>query len=184
MAEFNLNDRLVPFIIGMEGGWVNDPADKGGETNRGITLGTFNFLCKRTLGLEPTHELFMSLSREQVALFVKWYWDDVRASEFYSQAVAEYVTDWNWGSGLSAKKCLQRVLTTVFRKNLSVDGIIGPASIEAANSVSGPDLLAALYRERIAFYERIAPDGSTNARFRKGWKNRASAQYNLVKTVA
>ena len=33
--------KLIPFILQWEGGFVNDPADLGGATNKGVTIGTF-----------------------------------------------------------------------------------------------------------------------------------------------
>ena len=38
MAESKI---VQPFILSWEGGYVNDPADKGGATNKGVTIGTF-----------------------------------------------------------------------------------------------------------------------------------------------
>lgn len=32
---------LVPFILSWEGGFVNDPDDKGGATNKGVTIATW-----------------------------------------------------------------------------------------------------------------------------------------------
>ena len=37
----NVND-LAPFILKWEGGFVNDPKDRGGATNMGVTLNTWN----------------------------------------------------------------------------------------------------------------------------------------------
>ena len=38
MANMN---QLAPFILKWEGGFVNDPADLGGATNMGVTIGTW-----------------------------------------------------------------------------------------------------------------------------------------------
>lgn len=37
MANIN---KLKPFILKWEGGFVDDPADLGGATNKGVTIGT------------------------------------------------------------------------------------------------------------------------------------------------
>ena len=34
-------DDLVPIIKKWEGGFVNDPDDRGGATNQGVTISTF-----------------------------------------------------------------------------------------------------------------------------------------------
>ncbi len=34
-------DKLLPFILRWEGGFVNDPADLGGATNKGVTIATW-----------------------------------------------------------------------------------------------------------------------------------------------
>jgi len=35
MADFN---SFLPILLKFEGGYVNDPADPGGETNKGVTM--------------------------------------------------------------------------------------------------------------------------------------------------
>ncbi len=38
MANANI---LLPFILRWEGGFVNDPTDRGGATNKGVTITTW-----------------------------------------------------------------------------------------------------------------------------------------------
>ena len=38
MADYRI---LKPFILRWEGGFVNDPNDSGGATNKGVTIATF-----------------------------------------------------------------------------------------------------------------------------------------------
>ena len=40
MADYR---RLVPFILKKEGGFVDDPDDLGGATNKGVTFATFQY---------------------------------------------------------------------------------------------------------------------------------------------
>lgn len=51
MASFDL---FFPQLLRFEGGFVDDPSDPGGATNRGITLATFERYAPTLLGLQPT----------------------------------------------------------------------------------------------------------------------------------
>ena len=42
----NVND-LVPHILKFEGGFVDDPDELGGATNKGVTLKTYKAYCRR-----------------------------------------------------------------------------------------------------------------------------------------
>src|SRR5690242_14922551 len=122
MAEFKpAFDRLME----LEGGYVNDKADRGGATRYGITE-----KAARLSGYAGDMARFPVEMAEQI--YRRSYWDGLRCSEFNSQALANVVFDFGVNAGLSAcGKCLQRAL------GLTEDGIIGSHTITAAN-LEGP----------------------------------------------
>ena len=78
MASF---DVFFPTLLKYEGGFVNDPSDPGGATNKGVTLGAFQNCAKRYLGIEPTLDNLKALSDAQAGKIYKpLYWDTRRSS--------------------------------------------------------------------------------------------------------
>ena len=64
--------KALSFVLKWEGGYVNDPNDKGGATNKGITQGTYNgWLVSR--GLQRKDVKFISQS-EVEEIYFKNYW--------------------------------------------------------------------------------------------------------------
>jgi type VI secretion system secreted protein VgrG len=80
-----------------EGGYANDPNDRGGETNRGITYRTFQALATR-LGIPNTYERFRNLTEADQRLFAAHYWRGVRGDD-YDQGIAILVADMWLGGG-------------------------------------------------------------------------------------
>ena len=165
--------KYVPFILRWEGGVSNNAADRGGLTYKGITYKTYNALCKIVLKKDPNMEHFLSMTDEEVGLFVKHYWDkSTNNNQIASQKIAEAITSWRWGSGILGLKWYQQMLNKEYGCKLVVDGIIGRASIEAINSID-PDSLFRMsikYR-RERFYTIVNYDPSQRI-FLKGWLNR------------
>ena len=52
--KWQINKKLIPFILRWEGGFANDPADRGGATMKGITIGTFTTYRKSKGKPTPT----------------------------------------------------------------------------------------------------------------------------------
>lgn len=127
-----IKKKLIDKVIGIEGGYVNDPRDSGGETNWGITIGTaraFGF-DGRMIDMER-HEAF--------DIYAARYWDPLRLDEIevLSSDIAYELFDTGVNMGIyRAAVFLQRALNTLNQRkknypDLIVDGNIGGKTIAA-----------------------------------------------------
>lgn len=165
-------DKLAPFILKWEGGFVNDPVDKGGATNMGVTIGTW-----RSVGYDKdgdgdidVDDLHL-LDKEDVIERVlrPHYWNRWRADEILNQSVANILVDWVWASGTHGIKRPQRIL------GVTPDGIVGPKTLAAVNSMDPMELHFRIKNDRIKFIDEICRRDPSQERFRKGWMNRINA---------
>ena len=166
MANVN---QLAPFILKWEGGFVNDPADLGGATNMGVTIGAWKSCGydKDGDGDIDVDDLRL-LTREDVVnrVLKPHYWDRWKADEIKSQSVANILVDWVWASGAHGIKIPQRLL------GVTVDGIVGPKTIAAVNAKNPRELFDMIKIARFDFIEDICRKRPTNNKFKRGWMNR------------
>lgn len=177
-GSVNMKTRIINYIIEVEGGYVNDPRDSGGETNFGITL--------KVARVNGYTGHMRDLPRQTAFdIYVAKYWGAVRADDLLalSQAVAEEVVDTgiNCGTG-RAGRFLQRALNVLNKRaklypDLRVDGRIGPATISALRGYLATrdegTLVKALNCLQGAKYIELAERREKDERFVYGWlKNR------------
>lgn len=124
--------QIAEEIVAREGGYVNDPDDPGGATNFGVTIHTM-----RRLGLDldgdgdVDEQDVRVLSRDRaVSIFVDHYFNRPRIAEL-PQPLHASVFDMYVNAGANAVRILQRLLQDM-RIETSVDGVIGPQTIAAA----------------------------------------------------
>lgn len=157
---------LAPFILSWEGGFVNDPDDRGGATNKGVTMATYEAYCKKKGYPRPTLERLQNLSNDQWLEILKtMFWDRCKADGIASQDIANILVDWVWASGTWGIIHTQRIL------RVKDDGIVGPKTLAAINNASPKVLFARIWLYRKKHFELIAGCPG-QAKFLRGWLRR------------
>ena len=148
-------DQAFEKLIGHEGRYSNHPADKGGETMWGITESV-----ARAHGYVGAME---DLTQWQAgAIYRASYWTPLKADQLPAEVRFD-VFDGAVNSGVvQSAKWLQRAL------GVTVDGVVGPQTLGAAQRVPGGVLKCQYNGQRLAFLA----DLSTWATFGKGWARR------------
>lgn len=176
MMYMSIN-KLIDELIKREGGYVNDPTDRGGETNYGITIATakaYGYVGKmKDLSLETAR-----------AIYLQNYWTKPKFNlvDAVSPSIAEELLDTgvNCGTGF-AKPLLQKALNllnqngTLFA-DLDADGIYGDKTIKALKTYldkRGKEgelvLLRILNTYQANRYISLAEKNPTQEKFVYGW---------------
>ena len=178
-------DEIAREIVAREGGFVNDPNDPGGATKYGVTIGTM-----RALGLDKTGdgqitvEDVKALTRsDAVRIFSERYFHAPRI-DLLPEPLHASVFDMQVNAGSNAVRILQRLLAE-FDEPVTVDGLIGPQTAEAAKRAfdkAGQYLVDAYAIARRNYYFRLADRkprlrkfARTRAGTKGGWITRAEA---------
>lgn len=184
--EFNLIFKKV--ILGHEGGYSNDPDDPGAETYRGISRKHY----PDWEGWEVVDEYKMvdaldkldndSRLQESVKQFYyDNYWLPLKLYEFPDD-IAYKLFDIAVNMGKTqAGKLLQRALNVLNRNrkiydDLTVDGIIGPKTINAFHQLSEDDqwyLRGILGSLQFCRYMDLVEKNKSLEKYIRGWVRRA-----------
>lgn len=153
----NVNDD-INHILKIEGGLVNDPVDKGGETNFGIS---------KVNNPEAWADGKVTAD-EARAIYMKKYvvspgFDKIVDANLQAQLIDYSV---NSGAFIAIQK-LQGVL------NVTPDGVLGPTTLTALSSADAHHVNNALVVARIKMIGKIISKNPTQLKFINGWLDRA-----------
>ena len=161
----------LAFVLPHEGGYANNPADKGGATNHGITQATLD-------AWNETHEGYpesvADLGEDDAgAIYEEQYWPGLELVA--SQAVASKILDMRVNFGVSGgNKIAQQAANTLVDPPTAVDGNWGPDTVLTINTAPEKDMLQALADALTERYKAIAAKDPTQATFLGGWLRRAA----------
>lgn len=166
-------EKLAPIVAKWEGGYVNDPIDKGGATNMGVTVGAWKLLGYDKNGDGVINNADMKLlSKDDFKFVLRKYWDKWQADQIKNQSIANILVDWYWGSGKWGIVIPQRLLG--FYKE-DCDGVVGEKTLAKINEEIDKDaeaLFDKIFAARVKFLDDIVKNNPSQKRFIKGWKNR------------
>lgn len=154
-------DQCLAETLKHEGGFVQNPVDPGGATNRGVTKQTW----EEWVGHEVNVADIKALTVEDVEpLYRREFWDACQC-DLLAPGVDFVVFDVAVNSGTKrAAKLLQQVV------GVEPDGAIGPRTLAAANSIGANLLVNKLCDKRQAFWQSL----KTFPVFGKGWTRRGN----------
>ena len=172
MANFDL---FLPILLKFEGGYVNDPADPGGETNKGITMKTFKAFAKPLLGIAATSANLKALTNEQAGVIYKaQYWDKIQCDDIALQELANFLCDFYVNAGANATRVFQKVLKSMGGE-LTVGGGVGPETMKALAGLDQKEVYRNFRQGRLDYYQGLIKKNPKLKKFSKGWTNRVNA---------
>lgn len=164
-------DTCLQFVLAREGGFVNDPHDRGGATNKGITQAVYD-LWRKEHGLEPRS--VAEIDDEEVAtIYRAKYWESSRCGTL-PEPIDLFVFD-------SAVQHGPRKAIQFLQRSMGVTdtGYFGPLTMTALRRETEAGevrmLAQACMAHRREFYDAIVKYDPTQGRFANGWANRMEA---------
>ena len=152
-------EQSLELILKYEGLYSNHKDDTGGATMRGITQGVYEDWVDRPVTVDEMKTLTV---KDVAPIYKKNYWDKCKCDELPS-GVNFCTFDMAINAGTRrGVKTLQKVVGT------RQDGIIGPVTIEAVNSIKPSIIINKYTEERENFYRSL----SVFPTFGKGWLRR------------
>jgi lysozyme family protein len=155
MADFA---PAIKILLQNEGGYVNNPADPGGETNYGI--------CKRSYPNEDIRNLTVERAKEIYRLD---FWTPLRCGQINDQCIATNLFDFGVNAGTGTARHMMADC-------LGVQGYqhaMWPDVVGLINKSNGGDLNFIFTYRRIEYYFSLASNRSSLRQFFKGWINRS-----------
>lgn len=158
-------DKSFELVIKMEGGYVNDPDDAGGETNLGVTKAAWASYMARPIADGEMR----TLTKDTVKPFYKrMYWDKLKCDSLPDGIdYAAFDFGVNAGTGQAAK-FIQRAV------GAADDGSIGPNTLSYVARMDKHDILEKFTQQKIDFYNAIVARKPSQAKFIRGWLNRVA----------
>ena len=164
MANF---DEALTFVLANEGGFSDNPNDRGGRTNHGIS----SALLSRLKGYPRDPK---DLSFAQVRdIYYKEFWLKAPFTSLWNQRIANYIFDCcvlhGIGTGIEiTQRAVWSVLGYQFLKD---DGVMGTKTL-AAIQQAGYLLMYAIVVERAAYCRLLCIKDNEQREFLNGWLKR------------
>lgn len=159
-------DDIISFVIGIEGGYVNNPTDPGGATNFGVTQRYLDRARANGFTSFPASVADLTMA-QAAALYQADEWAAIHGDQLPpALALLAFDTAVNEGPG-RAVLILQQSL------GVTADGVLGPGTLAAAASAGAKVCAEYAARRGVAYAQLDATEGQ----FELGWMRRLVKVY-------
>jgi lysozyme family protein len=157
-------EAIIDNLLEREGGFVNDPNDRGGATKYGITRETLSDHRGEAVSVDDVRRLTEDEAR---AIYREEYIEAPGYHGIHDASLQGLVVDAGVNHGTHrASRWLQRAA------GASVDGVVGPNTLAAVNQGNTLRLYLEFLRIRVELYGRLITEDPDQARFAHGWMRR------------
>lgn len=171
MADFA---QFLPIVLRNEGGWVDNPSDPGGATNKGVTFHTFKAYAA-LLSVAPTLANLKKLSDEQAGKIYKVeYWDPIFGDEIQYQNLANIFCDFHVNAGYHAIELFVKTLNSL-GSNHAPSGRLTRRIMASLNDHDSTEVYMEYKAGRIGYYRSLAHEHPVLRIFLKGWIARVNS---------
>lgn len=162
---------LADFILSFEGGYSNHPADKGGPTNMGVTLKTWQTqgYDKNNDGRIDVKDVKLITKADAISILRRCYWNRWKADNIKDQSIANILVDWVWISGTPGVTLVQAML------GVTADGIVGNKTLKALNRQNPKQFFARIKARRKQYIAGIVANHPSQKVHELGWLRRLNA---------
>lgn len=164
-------EDCLAFALRWEGGYVNDPDDRGGATNQGVCQSVYDEW--RTRKHYDPRSVEMIERGEVLQIYFEQYWKPTRCPSLdHPMTLVMFDSAVNHGVN-RAIRWLQGAVNT------SVDGHFGPQTMQAFDDMEqchGTIHIAQKFMDiRQRFYHQIVAANPKQEKYLRGWMNRITA---------
>lgn len=174
LRQEELAAYCIGFVIRLEGGYVDNPADRGGPTKYGVTQATLGHHRGNVASASDVKNL---TEMEAISIYRGAFWTPLGFHRVPSKNVALVLFAHTIHTGpTSAFKALQKSINRAFNTNLFVDGIFGPnTEIQLASAIKKNDALLCrkLLQNAQEFYSQLCENNESQLVFLRGWLRRS-----------
>ena len=160
-------DQMLNDVLRREGGYVHDPADRGGPTHYGITQRTLRAWRGQLVTAADVRDL---TTAEAKAIYRRRYVEDPGFATLPDPLRTQVIDTAVLSGPRQAVKDVQRAIGGV-----TVDGQLGPQTRAAIDAAGARAVHARLIQTRTVRLARIVQRDPSQARFLAGWLTRATA---------
>lgn len=159
-------EDIISDILRREGGYVDNPHDRGGPTKYGITQGTLARYSEKAVTAEDVEALTPDIARK---IYREEYIEAPGYANLDDESLQSLMVDSAVQHGPArATAWLQKTL------GVTADGVIGPITMEAYRDSNPCHVYLGVLKRRLKFYGDIIAGNETQRMFSAGWFRRVS----------